>query len=99
MIAYHSRLKVAFCLLALLPLALGQAIRANCFDYTVTQYDSEAFNDLGFTTALTLAPLSQCEVDVFTGIARFVYAQGLQVQMYSFNSIGQNVSLGAISNA
>jgi hypothetical protein len=37
-------------------------------------------------------------VDVFTGIARFVFEQGMLVQMYSFNSLGQNISMGRVTN-
>ena len=72
--------------------------RPNCFDYTATIFDTDTSNDLGFTTALTLAPGFQCEMDIFTGIARFVYESGTIVQMYGFNSLGTAVLLGRISN-
>ena len=64
----------------------------------MTQYDTEVYNDNGFTTGLTLKAWSQCEVDIYTGIARFVYEAGLVIQMFSYNSLGQTVSLGRIAN-
>jgi hypothetical protein len=45
----------------------------------VTVYDSEVYNDLGFTTSLTIRPFAQCEIDVYTGIARFVYEAGMVI--------------------
>lgn len=55
-------------------------------------------NDLGFTTGMTLTPGYQCEVDIRTGIARFVYETGVVVQMYGFNSLGTAVLLGRVRN-
>lgn len=55
-------------------------------------------NDLGFTTGLTITPGYQCEIDIYTGIARFVFETGVIVQMYGFDSLGNAVLLGRVRN-
>lgn len=72
--------------------------RPNCYDYTVTSFDTHIYNDLGYTTAMTLQPFSSCEIEITTGIARFVYESGVQVQMFSMNSLGQPVKIGNVGN-
>jgi len=47
---------------------------------------------------MTLQPFTSCEVEIATGIARFVYESGLTVQMYTYNSLKQPVKLGSIVN-
>ena len=53
--------------------------RQNCFNYSATIFDTDTSNDLGLTTALTLKPGFQCEMDIFTGIARFIFETGTVV--------------------
>lgn len=72
-----SPIKTALLLvLTALPLLLQAASttsNSNCFDYIVNEYLEEIYNDLGFTTLMTIEAGKTCDINIATGFARFVY--------------------------
>eukprot|EP00347_Sterkiella_histriomuscorum_P022345 403330806 len=71
----------------------------NCFDYTVTSYQSQVDDNFGITTMMKLKPYSLCEYFVYTGISRAIYPQSdLNVVQYRQNSLGNWVSLGNVKS-
>jgi len=73
------------------PVVAPSAYGALCLDYSATMYNGQVYNKNGFTIAMTLNPWSKCQMDINSGIARFVFETGTQITMYPYNSLGQIV--------